>query len=65
MLKAPIDKYYATLVLGLVQLVGASICVMLVHYVGKRPLTLFSTIGGGICCVLLAIYDYYIQNVST
>lgn len=61
MLEAPIDKYYATLILGVIQLIGSGICIGLVHYTGKRPLTLFSTIGGGICCLLLALYDAYIK----
>lgn len=63
MLKAPIDKYYATLILGVLQIVGAGTCVLLVHYTGKRPLTLFSTSGAGICCILVAIYDIYIKTV--
>lgn len=61
MLKAPIDKYYATLILGVLQIVGAGTCVLLVHYTGKRPLTLFSTGGAGICCILVATYDIYIK----
>lgn len=64
MLEAPIDKYYATLILGILQIVGSSICVILVHYTGKRPLTFFSMIGGGICCILVAAYDVYIKSVS-
>ncbi|KAH9627997.1 hypothetical protein HF086_017972 [Spodoptera exigua] len=62
MLRAPIDKYYATLILGVLQIVGAGTCVLLVHYTGKRPLTLFSTSGAGICCILVAIYDVYIKT---
>ncbi|XP_022832868.1 facilitated trehalose transporter Tret1-like isoform X1 [Spodoptera litura] len=62
MLRAPIDKYYATLILGVLQIVGAGTCVLLVHYTGKRPLTLFSTGGAGICCILVAIYDIYIKT---
>ncbi|KAJ8737190.1 hypothetical protein PYW07_000461 [Mythimna separata] len=61
MLKAPIDKYYATLILGVLQIVGACACVLLIHYTGKRPLTLLSTAGAGVCCFLVAIYDIYIK----
>ncbi|CAH2103571.1 unnamed protein product [Euphydryas editha] len=61
MLEAPIDKYYATLILGILQLLGAGICVLLVHYTGKRPLTFFSTATAGICCLLVAGYDGYIK----
>ncbi|XP_061704521.1 facilitated trehalose transporter Tret1-like [Cydia pomonella] len=64
MLEAPIDKYYATLILGIVQILGSSACVALVHYTGKRPLAVFSTAGAGICCVLVAAYDGYIQMHS-
>nr|XP_049692209.1 facilitated trehalose transporter Tret1 isoform X1 [Helicoverpa armigera]XP_049692211.1 facilitated trehalose transporter Tret1 isoform X1 [Helicoverpa armigera] len=60
-LKAPIDKYYATLIIGVLQIVGAGTCVLLVHYTGKRPLTLFSTAGAGVCCILVASYDIYIK----
>ncbi|XP_073953595.1 facilitated trehalose transporter Tret1-like [Choristoneura fumiferana] len=62
MLEAPIDRYYATLILGIVQIVGSSSCVLLVHYTGKRPLTLFSTAGAGVCCMLVAAYDGYITT---
>lgn len=61
MLEAPIDKYYATLILGLLQILGAAVCVTLVHYTGKRPLTIFSTVGAGLCCLLVAAYDIYIR----
>ncbi|KAJ8737651.1 hypothetical protein PYW08_000246 [Mythimna loreyi] len=61
MLKAPIDKYYATLILGVLQIVGACVCVFLIHYAGKRPLTLVSTTGAGVCCFLVASYDIYIK----
>lgn len=60
MLEAPIDKYYATLILGLLQMFGSAVCVTLVHYTGKRPLTMFSTVGAGLCCLLVATYDIYI-----
>ncbi|XP_047524305.1 facilitated trehalose transporter Tret1-like [Pieris napi] len=62
MLEAPIDKYYATLILGVLQIVGSGGCVLMVHYTGKRPLTFFSTAGAGVCCLLVAGYDGYIQN---
>ncbi|XP_075991166.1 facilitated trehalose transporter Tret1 isoform X2 [Anticarsia gemmatalis] len=60
MLKAPIDKYYATLILGVLLILGSATCVLLVHYTGKRPLTFFSTGGAGVCCILVAAYDIYI-----
>ncbi|XP_041987738.1 facilitated trehalose transporter Tret1-like [Aricia agestis] len=62
MLEAPIDKYYATLILGILQILGCGTCVVLVHYTGKRPLTFFSTASAGICCLLVAAYDGYIRT---
>ncbi|KAL4717843.1 hypothetical protein ACJJTC_000992 [Scirpophaga incertulas] len=62
MLEVPIDKYYATLVLGLLQILGAALCVLLVHYTGKRPLTFFSTAGASICCLVVASYDGYMKS---
>lgn len=62
-LKAPIDKYYATLLLGIVEILGALICISAIHYTGKRPLTLTSTIGCGICFLLTATYAHYINDV--
>lgn len=63
MLEAPIDKYYATLILGILQILGSGACVLLVHYTGKRPLAFFSTGVAGICCILVAIYDLYARTV--
>ncbi|CAH2034183.1 unnamed protein product, partial [Iphiclides podalirius] len=60
-LEAPMDKYNATLVLGLVQIAGTASCVVLVRVVGKRVLTLISSAGAATCCLLLAGYDVYIQ----
>lgn len=55
-LGTPIDKYIATLILGLVQLLGALVCVVLVHWTGKRPLALISLTGCGICFSVVAMY---------
>ncbi|CAB3225461.1 unnamed protein product [Arctia plantaginis] len=62
MLQTPIDKYYATLILGLLQIIGSTTCVLLVHYTGKRPLTFISTGGAGVCCILVAAFDIYIKT---
>lgn len=63
-LKAPMDKYYATLLLGIVEVLGALVCISLIHYTGKRPLTFISTIGCGICFGLTATYAYFLPNIS-
>lgn len=64
MLQAPLDKYHATLILGILQILGTSSCVLFVHYTGKRPLAFLSTIGSGTCCLLVAGYDVYVRTVS-
>lgn len=62
-LKAPIDKYYATIILGAAELVGAFTCVILVHVTGKRPLVFTSLIGTGICFFATATYANYLDLV--
>lgn len=62
-LKAPIDKYYATMLLGLAELLGTFLCILLVHYTGKRPLVLASTIGCGLCFLGTATYAYYLNEI--
>ncbi|XP_069669485.1 facilitated trehalose transporter Tret1-like [Periplaneta americana] len=57
-LGVPIDKYLATLYLGLVELAGTLVCVFLVRWTGKRPLTIFSTAGNGLCFIAVATYAY-------
>ncbi|CAB3379007.1 Hypothetical predicted protein [Cloeon dipterum] len=56
-LGAPIDPFLATMLLGLVQLTGTLLCVIAVHWSGKRPLTLISTVGAAICFGVTATYD--------
>nr|QGW50611.1 gustatory receptor 1 [Propsilocerus akamusi] len=62
-LKAPIDKYFATMLLGVLELLGTIICVILVKFVGKRKLTFFSTFGCGTCFLLTACYAYFIDDI--
>lgn len=59
-LKAPIDKYYATLILGIVELLGTLVCVFLVHKTGKRLLTFISTLGCSACFLIVGVYAYII-----
>lgn len=54
-LKAPINKYYATILLGVAELIATVSCVFLIHFTGKRPLVLISTIGVGLCLSLIHI----------
>jgi hypothetical protein len=62
-LKAPIDKYYATEILGILELAGTITCVCLVKKTGKRPLVFMSTIGIGICFLGTATYAYYLDRI--
>ncbi|XP_046678872.1 facilitated trehalose transporter Tret1-like isoform X2 [Homalodisca vitripennis] len=58
-LGTPVDKFIATMLLGLVQLLGALVCVVSVHWTGKRPLTFVSLVGSSICFGLTAVYAHY------
>lgn len=62
-LKAPIDKYYATILLGGAELVGAFTSVLLVHSTGKRPLVFTSLIGTGFCFFATATYAHFLDAV--
>lgn len=62
-LKAPVDKYFATMLLGIVELIGTGLCVMLVRFVGKRRLTFFSTFGCSFCFFSTAIYAFFIDDI--
>ncbi|KAJ8950494.1 hypothetical protein NQ318_015238, partial [Aromia moschata] len=60
-LKAPIDKYYATIFLGFAQVSGCILSACLVYVVGKRKMNFFSLIGTGICFTVVATYAYLID----
>ncbi|KAK5646898.1 hypothetical protein RI129_005362 [Pyrocoelia pectoralis] len=60
-LRVPIDTYYATILLGLSQLVASLIGAALIHVIGKRLLLFISLVGICICNVLLATYAYVID----
>ncbi|XP_073832397.1 uncharacterized protein isoform X2 [Musca autumnalis] len=62
-LKAPINKYHATILLGMAEMVATVLCVFLIHFTGKRPLVLMSTIGVGICLFGTATYAHYLKVV--
>uniref|UniRef100_A0A1I8P3K2 Major facilitator superfamily (MFS) profile domain-containing protein n=1 Tax=Stomoxys calcitrans TaxID=35570 RepID=A0A1I8P3K2_STOCA len=62
-LKAPINKYHATILLGMAEMVATILCVFLIHFTGKRPLVLVSTIGVGICLFGTATYAHYLKVV--
>lgn len=57
-LKAPIDKYTAAVFLGVAQLIGTIICVMVIHFMGKRRLSFISVASTGLCFLVTAVYGY-------
>uniref|UniRef100_A0A1B0GIU9 Major facilitator superfamily (MFS) profile domain-containing protein n=1 Tax=Lutzomyia longipalpis TaxID=7200 RepID=A0A1B0GIU9_LUTLO len=62
-LKAPIDKYYATMLLGVAELIGTLLCVILVHFTGKRPLVFLSAIGCGLCFLATGTYTHFLHLI--
>ena len=61
-LDAPIDKYTATVFLGLSEFIATVICAIVIHFTGKRKLTFFSIGGTFFCFFFSAIYDYLLNN---
>lgn len=57
-LNAPIEEYTAAVFLGLAELVGTLICVLAIHFTGKRVLNFVSIGGTGLSFCLAAIYGY-------
>ncbi|XP_072762137.1 facilitated trehalose transporter Tret1 [Anoplolepis gracilipes] len=57
-LKAPIDKYTATVFLGIAQLTGTIVCILVIHFLGKRRLSFISVTGTGLCFFATAVYGY-------
>ncbi|XP_017475702.1 PREDICTED: facilitated trehalose transporter Tret1 isoform X2 [Rhagoletis zephyria] len=62
-LKAPINKYHATILLGVAEMIATIMCVFLIHFTGKRPLVMISTLGVGICMFGTATYAHYVKVV--
>lgn len=60
-LGSPINGYTSTLILGLMQLLGGILAVSLVHWTGKRPLTLISTFGSSLCFFIVSTYAFVKQ----
>lgn len=52
----PVDPSWATVVVGLMKFLANIFCMMIVRFVGKRRLALYSISGTAICCLSLAIY---------
>ncbi|KAL3282157.1 hypothetical protein HHI36_005352 [Cryptolaemus montrouzieri] len=58
-LKAPIDEYYATALLGIVEFFGCVSCVCLLRHIGKRVLSFISLIATAICFLVIGLYSYF------
>lgn len=58
-LNAPINKYYATIFLGIAEVAGCILSAILIHYVGKRFMNFFSLIGCGVSFMVAASYSFY------
>ncbi|EFN66250.1 Sugar transporter ERD6-like 6 [Camponotus floridanus] len=57
-LKAPIDNYTATVFMGVAQLVATMICVLVIHFLGKRKLVFISVSASGLCLLATAVYGF-------
>lgn len=57
-LKAPIDKYYATIALAVAEIFGTVMSVCIVRFVGKRLLNFATTLGCGTCFIIVATYAH-------
>ncbi|XP_022223288.2 facilitated trehalose transporter Tret1 isoform X2 [Drosophila obscura] len=62
-LKAPMNKYHATILLGVAEMLATILGVILIHFTGKRPLVLVSTVGTGLCFLGTATYAHFLNEV--
>lgn len=56
--KAPIDEYYATVGMGIAEVLGCVLSTCLVHYTGKRVMNFFSLTSCGLCFLIVGIYAH-------
>lgn len=57
-LRAPMDKYQATILLGISEFLGTIFGAVLIHSTGKRPLVLSSMLGTAVCILGIAVYAH-------
>lgn len=57
-LKTPIDEYTATVFLGVAQLVSTIVCVLTIHFLGKRMISFISISATGLCLLATVVYGY-------
>ncbi|XP_071451862.1 facilitated trehalose transporter Tret1-like [Hetaerina americana] len=61
---SPVGRYTATLVLGIVELLGTVVCAVLIHWLGKRPLAIFSALAASCCFISVATISHLNGPVS-
>lgn len=52
----PVDPSWATVIVGLMKFLANIFCMLVVKFVGKRRISLYSIAGTAICCISLGIY---------
>jgi len=57
-----VDVNTATIIIGVVQIVGVYTSTVLVDIVGRRVLMLISTMGVGIGCIAFGCFTYFAEN---
>ncbi|XP_050536081.1 facilitated trehalose transporter Tret1-like isoform X2 [Daktulosphaira vitifoliae] len=57
-LGSPISGYASIFILGISQLIGVLLCIILIHWTGKRPLVIVSTLGTSLCFFIVSGYAY-------
>ncbi|XP_014205686.1 facilitated trehalose transporter Tret1-like [Copidosoma floridanum] len=57
-LNTPIDKYKATVIVGVAQVLGTIICVFIIHFTGKRKLSFVSVFFTGLSLLMISLYGF-------
>lgn len=60
LLKVPIDSYYATVLIGSVELLSCILLMLSIRFLGKRVLTFIAQLGISLCFLLAGVYTYSI-----
>lgn len=53
---APVDPSWATVIVGLMKFLANIFCMLVVKFVGKRKISLYSIAGTAMCCLALGVY---------
>ncbi|KAF5289439.1 hypothetical protein FQR65_LT11812 [Abscondita terminalis] len=60
-LRAPMDEYYLTVILGVTEVIACIISLFFVRYFGKRVMGCTSLLGVAICNIIIGVYAYVID----